>query len=65
MSTNPTVVALEGIQKLLAQENSMWRTLNDIDNYCENEIARANHKEGESEIPKVNIKMEEPKECVN
>jgi len=42
---------LEGVQKLLAQENGMWRTLRMIDDYCENEIARVNHKE-EKEEPK-------------
>ena len=63
MSNNPTVVALEGVQRILAQENDMWRTLGDIDNYCENEIARAKAKE-KSDEPERNIKRE-VEECVN
>lgn len=58
-NNNPAVIALEGVQELLAQENTMWRTLNDIDNYCEREIAKAEGKE-KLEIPK-----QEVKECAN
>lgn len=64
-------MVLEGVQRLLQGGDDMWRTLRMIDDYCENEIARAKNGKAENklDIPEAGIKCEavacEVKECAN